>query len=206
MRQATMYKEAFRIKHAAPGWIEPEYGPAFINDMMGLPNGPLAAQVPGGLTRWMAVPWQTDTASCRGGYTPAYDPYLPTFWPARVPNQVLSAKNYAIVMDPTKDLGERLAAFATRAAWIRPLLKPLPNGKDPTYTDQINAFAQNIHQMGVVETRDGPAHDPNFPSQMEVEDLPEATVKAFAVARHGDLTRDPTDMASIAKARRFART
>lgn len=206
MRQATMYKEAFRIKHAAPGWIEPEYGPAFINDMMGLPNGPLAAQVPGGLTRWMAVPWQTDTASCRGGYTPAYDPYLPTFWPARVPNQVLSAKNYAIVMDPTKNLGERLAAFATRAAWIRPLLKPLPNGDDPTYTDQINAFAQNIHQMGVVETRDGPAHDPNFPSQMEVEDLPEATVKAFAVARHGDLTRDPTDMASIAKARRFART
>ena len=42
----------------------------------------------------MAVPWQTDTASCRSGYYlgygPRYDPYVPTFWPARVPNQVLT--------------------------------------------------------------------------------------------------------------------
>jgi hypothetical protein len=38
----------------------------------------------------MAVPWQTDTASCRSGYDLSYDPYVPAFWPARVPNEVLT--------------------------------------------------------------------------------------------------------------------
>ena len=79
-------------------------------------------QVPGGITRWMAVPWQTDTASCRSGYETTYDPYVPTFWPARVPNQVLTRENYAIVMDAEADrMAERLAAFANRAAWLAPL-------------------------------------------------------------------------------------
>ena len=49
-------------------------------------DGPLAGSGPGDVTRWMAVPWQADTASCRSGYqygpTPV-DPYLPTFWAAR---------------------------------------------------------------------------------------------------------------------------
>lgn len=53
-------------------------------------GGPLYFNGPGDLTRWMAVPWQTDTASCRSGYVPEYDPYLPTFWPHRVPNHVLT--------------------------------------------------------------------------------------------------------------------
>jgi hypothetical protein len=203
MRQASLYKSAFRVKHVKPDWIEPEYGAAFIQDMFGLPNGPLAAQVPGGLTRWMAVPWQTDTASCRGGYTPSYDPYLPTFWPARVPNQVLSAENYAIVVDPSKPMGERLSAFASRMAWVRPLLAPLPNGDDPSYTDQINRLAEDISQMGVVVTRDGVAGDPRFPVSMEVEDLPHATLQAFAETGHGSIEKDPTDLSSIVKARRF---
>jgi hypothetical protein len=58
--------------------------------------------VPGGISRWMAVPWQCDTASCRSGYDKADDPYVPTFWPARVPNQVLTAEDYAIVTRETR--------------------------------------------------------------------------------------------------------
>ena len=30
-------------------------------------GGPLYFQAPGDLSRWMAVPWQTDTSSCRSG-------------------------------------------------------------------------------------------------------------------------------------------
>ena len=63
-----------------------------------IPNGPLYGQVPGGITRWMAMPWQTDTASCRSGYDKTYGPYVPTFWPARVPNRVMTKENYAVVI------------------------------------------------------------------------------------------------------------
>ncbi len=111
MRTPTMYMAPFRIAHAAQGWVEPGFGPELISDTLSLPNGPLAGQQPGGLTRWMAIPWQTDTASCRSGYQKTYDPYVPTFWPARVPNQVLTKANYDIVMDSGQPLGERLAAL-----------------------------------------------------------------------------------------------
>jgi len=203
MRQAGLYKSAFRIEHAKPDWIEPEYGEIFTSDLIELPNGPFGAQVPGGLTRWMAVPWQTDTASCRSGYTPSYDPYLSTFWPARVPNQVLSAEHYEIVMNAGLPLQERLAAFAYRADWTRPLKKPLPDGDEPSYTDQINRLAEDISQMGLVEVREGVIGDPRFPPLMEVEELPRATLAAFAAGGHGASTRDYTDLAHTAKARRF---
>ena len=64
----------------------------------------MAGQVAGGLTRWMAIPWQTETARCPSGYQKSYDPYVPTFWPARVPNQVLSHQNYDIVVDQSRPL------------------------------------------------------------------------------------------------------
>ena len=102
--------------HAAPGRIQPEYGAVLGPETLDLPNGPLLRrQLPGGITRWMAVPWQTDTASCRSGYLRSdYDPNVPTFWPARVPNQVLMKTDYDIVMDEERSLAERLAAFARR--------------------------------------------------------------------------------------------
>ncbi len=126
MRSQSMYMAPFRLRnaelewktaHKGKSWQEPQYGEELIQDTLHRPNGPLAGQLPGGLTRWMAVPWQTDTASCRSGYSKDYDPYLPTFWAARVPNQVLTQENYEIVISPDRDLGERLAAFANRAAW-----------------------------------------------------------------------------------------
>src|SRR5215510_7049155 len=66
---------------------------------------------PGDLTRWMAVPWQTDTASCRAGYDPEYSPFLPTFWPARVPNHVLAEADYNQVLNKKLSKEERLEAF-----------------------------------------------------------------------------------------------
>ena len=91
MRAPGMYMAPFRIKHALPNSIEPNYGSQLTPTIASSPNGPLnRGQAPGSITRWMAMPWQTDAASCRSGYDSTYDPYLPTFWPARVPNQVLS--------------------------------------------------------------------------------------------------------------------
>jgi hypothetical protein len=112
----------------------------------------------------MAIPWQTDTASCRSGYTTTYDPFVPTFWPARVPNNVLSEENYQKVMDESLPLGDRLSAFAKRSLWIR----PLGNG---SYTDQINNMVDHFGKLGVVEVREGPSDRENFPAVMEVEQL-----------------------------------
>jgi hypothetical protein len=87
------------------------------------------------------VPWQTDTASCRSGYLKTYDPSLPTFWPARVPNQVLTQADYEIVLDPEQPLADRLAAFARRAAWLRPL-------GSKSHTDQINNMIEETSITG----------------------------------------------------------
>jgi hypothetical protein len=196
MRLNTMYMSPFRLRHADPVWVEPNYGAAFTSDLIMLPNGPLYGQLPGGVTRWMAVPWQTDTASCRSGYTREYDPYLPTFWPARVPNQVLREEEYGIVMDTNRPIAERLAAFAKRTDWTLPLGKK-------SYTDIINNLVANISQMGVVEPRDGPKDDLNFPQVIEVENRPTQTREFLATAK--DLPEDisPIDLTNIAKVRRF---
>ncbi|HEU0121389.1 MAG TPA: LodA/GoxA family CTQ-dependent oxidase [Bryobacteraceae bacterium] len=188
MRTASMYAAPFRLLHAEAGWIEPGYGAEMGSDSLSLPNGPLAGQVPGGITRWMAVPWQTDTASCRSGYQISYDPYVPTFWPARVPNQVLSRENYDIVMDSGRPMAERMEAFANRADWDAPL-------GDKSYTDQINNMIHHFGAMGVVEQLPGPG-DAAFPETMQVEHLPgnkpHPKVKTL-------------DVSKIDKVRRFAR-
>ena len=162
MRQATMYMAPFRLAHQPPGWVEPDYGAVLTPDNIG---GPCSAQIAGGVTRWMAVPWQTDTASCRSGYQKSYDPYVPTFWPARVPNQVMSKQAYDTVMNPELPCSDRLAAFARRASWLRPL-------GNVSYEDQINNLIANISQMGVVEVRPGPKDVAYFPAQLQVEQLP----------------------------------
>jgi hypothetical protein len=166
VRTATMYMAPFRFGHAPLGWIEPSLGEILTSGSVTIPNGPLYGQLPGGISRWMAVPWQTDTASCRSGYTPAYDPYLPTFWPARVPNEVLTRENYAIVMNAELPAQDRLGAFANRAAWIDPL------GTE-SYTDQINNMIKGFDHLGVVETNPGPTDDVGkslFPPMLQVED------------------------------------
>jgi hypothetical protein len=122
----------------------------------------------------MAVPWQTDTASCRSGYYagygPRYDPFVPTFWPARVPNHVLTEEDYNIVIDPSKPREARLKAFGRRAVWLRGL------GKN--YLDAIASMITNFGKLGVVEVRPGVKKDAFFPDQMMVESKPGFTKKA----------------------------
>jgi L-Lysine epsilon oxidase N-terminal/L-lysine epsilon oxidase C-terminal domain len=163
VRAASIYMSPFRIAHQPPGWKEPALGQILTSDTVTIPNGPLFGQPPGGITRWMAVPWQTDTASCRSGYDKTYDPYVPSFWPARVPNQVLTKENYAIVIDQARPLGERLAAFANRASWLEPL-------GSKSYTDQINNMIKGFGNLGVVEVLPGPNDTDLFPADLEVED------------------------------------
>ncbi|MFN0204510.1 MAG: LodA/GoxA family CTQ-dependent oxidase [Bacteroidia bacterium] len=210
MRTAGMYMAPFRLKHAPRNWVEPDYGPVLTPKTIQLPQGPLLiGQVPGGITRWMAVPWQTDTASCRSGYDKKYDPYLPTFWPARVPNQVMSPDNYQTVMDTNLSLGERLQAFAKRADWFQTLGHP----KD--YPGQLKFMIEHFEKMGIVEVQEGLPNDPNFPAKMEVSDVnyKSFTKKAkLMVSREmtandaielGEEEEETFDLSQIEKVRRF---
>jgi hypothetical protein len=198
MRQKSLYMAPFRIHHAPTNFVEPQYGAVLISSdiIWDLPLGPLGPQVPGGITRWMAVPWQTDTASCRSGYDKKYDPYLPTFWAARVPNQVLTEDNYKIVMDSMQPLDQRLAAFARRTSWDKPLN---PKADYPT---QIQNMVNHFGDMGVVEHREGPG-DPNFPDSLEVQDLPAHTQKRLAALALSSADKEETELTGIEKVHRF---
>jgi hypothetical protein len=164
MRHTTMYMAPFRLRHRAIGDSEPNPGTQLTPWAVTQLDGPLYGQSPGTITRWMAVPWQTDTASCRSGYYlgygPRYDPYVPTFWAARVPNHVLTHDDYEIVMDESRTMAERAAAFERRAFWFR----WLTGG----YIEQINEMISSFGKLGVVQTMPGPPDDA-FGSQLLVE-------------------------------------
>jgi hypothetical protein len=202
MRAATMYMEPFRILHAPAGWIPPDLGKTLTSDSVKIPNGPLWQQQAGGLTRWMAVPWQTDTASCLGGYDKSYDPYAPTFWPARVPNEVVSRESYAIIMNDKANIDVRKAAFANRASWIEPI-------ENQNYIIQINNMVTEFGNLGVVEALAGPTDTDAFPSVIEVEDQhvrPPSVMAQAGAAPPGPGVRPAearVDHSDIAKVRRF---
>lgn len=173
MRHASMYRAPFRIREREADQPEPAYGTELNQTIALEPGGPLYAQGPGDLSRWMALPWQGDTAFCRSGYDPDYDPYLPSFWPARVPNQVLTADDYAIVIDTSLPRAQRLAAFSRRAKWLRALTGPAPQ--------QMMQMIAGFGAMGIVEARPGITNDPDFPAVIFVESLATPPVTAAPV-------------------------
>ncbi|MET7799880.1 LodA/GoxA family CTQ-dependent oxidase [Streptomyces decoyicus] len=173
MRHKTMYSEPFRILHRTPENPEPDYGDMLtVQDAMGK-NGPLYAQGPGDLTRWMAAPWQCDAASCRSGYQvqsglgPRYSPYLPTFWPAQVPNHVLKNADFTTVNTPPagSDDSVREKAFEKRAVWLRGLTGTQSNA-------QRRQMVDDWFKFGIVEPREYTVGDAKFPKIIQVESEP----------------------------------
>jgi hypothetical protein len=119
----------------------------------------------------MAIPWQGDTAFCRSGYEPDYDPYLPTFWAARVPNQVLTEDDYKVVIDTSLPLERRIEAFHNREQWLRALKGSVP--------EQMMQMIGEFGRMGVVEARPGVKGDHLFPETLFVEMLAPERLEAL---------------------------
>jgi hypothetical protein len=117
------------------------------------------------------LPWQGDTAFCRSGYDPQFDPYLPTFWAARVPNQVLTAADYKKAIDTALPREERLAAFNRRLLWLRALLYP-----NATVPDVMNEMIKEFGSLGIVEARPGVKGDPDIPEVIYVESIADKAV------------------------------
>lgn len=174
MRHASMYSKPFRIRRRPAGQPEPNYGPNLTAKIALQAGGPLYEQGPGDLSRWMALPWQGDTAFCRSGYDIQFDPYLPTFWAARVPNNVLTEDDYKYVTsNAPRDL--RLAAFNDRLKWLRAMLA---SGDPP---DKVMlAMVAKFGTLGIVEARPGVTGDPDMPEVMFIETLAPDTHKLMA--------------------------
>lgn len=165
MRNASMFRAPYRIRKCEEGSTDPSYGSTLNNaDVMAV-NGPLYGQSAGDLTRWMALPWQGDTAFCRSGYDFEYDPYVPTFWPARVPNQVLTEIDYDTLCDTNQSMEIRIAAFQSRPLWLRQL--PMQSSAP----DQMMYMISNFSQMGILEAKLRPEDMDWLPETIYVENL-----------------------------------
>lgn len=164
MRQTIMWEKPFRLKlRKGP---PKDYGPEMTSAIVLSKGGPLDGSGPGDVSRWMAVPWQTDTSSCLYGYVGWEDDvFLPTFWPVRVPNTVLTEEQFAIVSDPKRPYAERWHAFdfRNRKYWLR----YLPPRED--YQASINAFVTEFNEAGVVTLQNWNDDRLGFPSPMNVE-------------------------------------
>ncbi|MEU4796731.1 LodA/GoxA family CTQ-dependent oxidase [Streptomyces sp. NPDC023327] len=171
IRHKSLYCEPFRIRHRKSGQAERDYGDVLSLRDVTAKDGPLQAQGPGDLTRWMAAPWQCDTASCRSGYQvqsglgPHYSPYLPTFWPAQMPNHVLKRSDFDIVNDPNQPLKDREEAFERRAVWLRGL-------KGSDFNQQREQMIDDWSQCGIVEEHPYQVGDGKFPQYIQVESVP----------------------------------
>ncbi len=169
LRRPSMYADLCRLNVRPSQQVEPDYGDELTPARALAADGPLHASGPGDITRWMAVPWQTDTSSCgsaypnstRGPLPPALASDLPTFWPAAVPNKVLTERAYRRILDGGLVPRERQAVFAGRVPWGRHLA--------PDYEGRIRQFVTDWPRMGLIEPQPGPAHDPAFPAEMHVE-------------------------------------
>ncbi|MCH2223679.1 MAG: LodA/GoxA family CTQ-dependent oxidase [Crocinitomicaceae bacterium] len=132
MRVKSMWESAYRLKTVPEGDSIPlDFGDVLTSEIALSPNGPCSINGPGSLTRWMGVPWQTDEASCLSGYTVSTYLPLPSFWAARVPNQVFVEDSYERIQAGHVNIAQRLKHLDYRQDWLRDIeadhLKRLTN-------------------------------------------------------------------------------
>jgi hypothetical protein len=157
--------QLFRLRILPPGEApRDDFGAVLTPEVCLGPRGPLVASGPGTLTRWLGVPWQTDEASCLAGYdASAYLP-LPSFWAARVPNDVLSEHAFAQATDSRLSDVQRLKNLSYRQFWLRDIQGAGSN-------ERRNNMVKDWSLMGVVAEHTAPADGtaPGLPDRYWVE-------------------------------------
>jgi L-Lysine epsilon oxidase N-terminal/L-lysine epsilon oxidase C-terminal domain len=176
LRVPSMWKAPFRLNLLKEG-VEPrmDYGPSLTPAEALGPGGVAESSGPGTLTWWLGVPWQTDEASCLSGYEVGTYLSLPSFWAARVPNQVLSERSYSRVMDADLPAAQRLKHLFYRLAWLRYF--------GPDRRTRINDNVAKWSKLGIVVPQVGPADhaEHGLPEQLWVETgLAEEFIKSDA--------------------------
>ena len=142
-----------------------DYGPYLTPEIALGPGGPLEESGPGTLTRWLGIPWQTDEASCLSGYNTSNYLSLPSFWAARVPNQVLAMQSYERLSDPVLPDAQKVKHLTYRQFWLRDL------NASGAYQARINNMVAHWHDVGIVAEQPVPPGDlkPGWPHRYWVE-------------------------------------
>ncbi|MCY4046167.1 MAG: LodA/GoxA family CTQ-dependent oxidase [Cellvibrionales bacterium] len=151
LRNPLLWDAPYRLKildesiQSAPQ----DYGEHLTSDICLSPRGPLDGVAPGSLTRWLGVPWQTDEASCNSDaeYAPSLYLSLPSYWGARVPNQVMSSEAWSRVSDSHSPILQRMKHLSNREDWLRDIA-----GKD--YYDRIDNMVNEWWNLGVLIPED----------------------------------------------------
>jgi hypothetical protein len=175
MRHSSLYSAPYRLRQYPYGMTKSDYGEFLTQATVTASDGPLSVSGPGDISKWMAVPWQADTASCRAGYPGTEfpsDPFIPTFWPSRVPNNVMTEAQYNTIMNPDTSPDARMAAFNTRPYWLRSLDFSKP------YVEQITRMISTFGDLGLVLKRD--AGGEGLPPFVYVETMAEQAPKLTA--------------------------
>jgi hypothetical protein len=170
MRHGSLFAGLCRFNARAPGApAERDYGDVLTPTVALGSQGPLHMVSPGDITRWMAVPWQTDTSSCGAAYPdstvqrPYPFPDLPSFWPALAPNRVLTAQAYQLLLQTELGVTARRQAFAGRKSWTR----HFPD-ENTNFTGRNRKFVKDWSLLGIITEQLGPG-DAQFPSVVHVE-------------------------------------
>jgi len=146
LRQIKMWKEPFRLKILDEEQkIQDDYGPLITGAIALADGGPLDGTVPGSLTRWLGVPWQTDEASCLAGYDQTLYLPLPSFWSVRVPNTVLSDDSFNRITSTSLNTGQKLKHFSYRVDWLRDFTT--------NYVPRINLMVASWYNLGIVNKK-----------------------------------------------------
>ncbi|WP_299041011.1 LodA/GoxA family CTQ-dependent oxidase [uncultured Tateyamaria sp.] len=154
MRLASLWdpEVPYRLRPLPEGEpVRQDYGTVLIREQALAWDGPWGPTGPGSLTRWMGVPWQTDEASCNSGlvYTPSLYLSSPSFWGARVPNQVLPIEAYTIAITPGLEPSQVQRHFSNRRFWLRDL-------QGTGYDDRIDNMVHKWWMTGLVEAHTPP--------------------------------------------------
>jgi hypothetical protein len=159
MRLPRLWKRPYRLNvltgdHPA----RQDYGPTLTPAACTGPGGPYDGVAAGALTRFLGVPWQTDGTSCNSSsdYFPSTFLSMPTFWGARVPDQVLASANYerAAALDPETSMTQIQKHMMLRVDWLRDV-------RDTDYYGRLKNMVGEWWQLGMVlPVANPPAHLP----------------------------------------------
>ncbi len=149
MRVKHMWKEPYRLNVLPEGEpIQLDFGAILTPEIALAKDGPCSVNGPGSLTRWMGVPWQTDEASCLSGYTVSTYLPLPSFWAARVPNQVFAEDGYLRLQAGNVNTAQRLKHLDYRQDWLRDI--------EADHLKRLENMVEEWNHLGIITKQEQP--------------------------------------------------
>lgn len=152
MRVRSLWASAYRLALIPEDTaLRQDFGVSLTPSECLSSDGPLIAAGPGALTRWLGVPWQTDEASCNSAaeYEPTTFLSMPSYWGARVPDQVLSSESWSRAVAPENGSLQRLKHVALRSDWLRDV-------RGRTYQERIQQMVSEWWTLGILSEQDVP--------------------------------------------------